>query len=374
MNAVSARPDLPDLAQPRPAGWIGPWLALVWLFFLGQPLAVAWQTRETTAGMVGLVATVVFAAVYMSVWLRFRARRGLLRIEPPVREAVLVLASLLALSVVMTWALGEDGATSVVYLGVAAIIVLRNRFAFAFVLVVGGLAQAIGDLWLGWDNTFALVLSTCAAALGVFGMKAVLGRNLELVRAHQDNARLAVANERNRFSRDLHDILGHSLTVITVKAELASRLVDLDPDRARSELADLERLSREALADVRRAVEGYRELSLSGEVAHARRALAAAGIAAELPSTVGEVPAELHELFAWGLREGVTNVVRHSGADRCAVRLAPDRLEIRDNGHGAEREADQGNGLRGLRERASAFGASVVTESGADGFVLAVQA
>jgi two-component system sensor histidine kinase DesK len=371
---VTADAEPTESAPLRPVGRFGPWLALLWLFFLWQPLSDAWQARDTTAGVVGLLATVVFAAVYMSVWLRFRASRARLLIEPPLREAVLVLAVLLALAVVMTGTLGEEGATSIVYLGVTGIIVLRNPAAIPFVIVVGGLAQAIGDLWLGWDNTFSLVLSTCAAALGVFGMKSMVRRNLELIRAHQENARLAVANERNRFSRDLHDILGHSLTVITVKAQLANRLVELDPERARSELADLERLSREALADVRRAVEGYRELSLSGEVAHARQALAAAGIAADLPTTVGEVPAELHELFAWGVREGVTNVVRHSGADRCAVRVTPVRLEVRDNGHGAAREAAQGNGLRGLRERAAAMGARVVTESRDDGFLLAVDA
>ena len=109
-------------------------------------------------------------------------------------------------------------------------------------------------------------------------------RNIELLSAQQENASLAVENERTRFARDLHDILGHSLTVITVKAELAQRMLDVDPERTRAELADLERLSRDALADVRRAVEGYRELTLPGELARARVALAAAEIEARLPN------------------------------------------------------------------------------------------
>ena len=134
------------------------------------------------------------------------------------------------------------------------------------------------------------------------------------MRAHEKNAELAVENERTRFARDLHDILGHSLTVITVKAELANRLLDVDTERARAELTDLERLSRDALADVRRAVEGYRELTLPGELARARTALAAAEIEAELPNSTDEVPSHLRELFAWTVREGVTNVIRHSGA------------------------------------------------------------
>ena len=135
-----------------------------------------------------------------------------------------------------------------------------------------------------------LVFSIVAASLAVFGIRQMMARNVDLVRAHEKNAELAVENERTRFARDLHDILGHSLTVITVKAELANRLLDVDTERARAELADLERLSRDALADVRRAVEGYRELTLPGELARARTALAAAEIEAELPNSTDEVP------------------------------------------------------------------------------------
>ena len=112
--------------------------------------------------------------------------------------------------------------------------------------------------------------------------------------------------------------------MITVKAELAQRLLDVDPERARAEVADLERLSRDALSDVRRAVEGYRELTLPGELARARTALAAAEIDADLPNSTDEVPSEQRELFAWTVREGVTNVIRHSGAQRCTVRLTSD--------------------------------------------------
>ena len=118
----------------------------------------------------------------------------------------------------------------------------------------------------------------------------MMKRNIDLIRAHEENAELLVENERTRFARDLHDILGHSLTVITVKAELAGRLMDVDPARAKAEVADLERLSRDALADVRRAVEGYRDLTLPGELARARAALEAAEIRADLPNSTDDVP------------------------------------------------------------------------------------
>ena len=182
----------------------------------------------------------------------------------------------------------------------------------------------------------------------MWGVNQLMPRNVDLLRAREENARLAVADERNRFARDLHDILGHSLTVITVKAELANRLLDVDPERARAELADLERLSRDALADVRRAVEGYRDLTLPGELARAREALRAAEIDADLPNSTDEVPSELRELFAWTVREGVTNVIRHSGAPRCTVRLGAAEVEVRDDGAGpARRDARRHTGSTG---------------------------
>ena len=124
--------------------------------------------------------------------------------------------------------------------------------------------------------------------------------------------------------------------MITVKAELAKKLMDVDPERARAEIDDLERLSRDALADVRRAVEGYRELTLPGELARARTALAAAEIEADLPNSTDDVPTDRRELFAWTIREGVTNVIRHSHAQHCTVVLQPDCVEIRDDGVGPD--------------------------------------
>ena len=125
----------------------------------------------------------------------------------------------------------------------------------------------------------------------------------------------------------------------------------------------MERLSRDALVDVRRAVEGYRELTLPGELARARAALGAAQIDADLPNSTDEVPGDLRELFAWTVREGVTNVIRHSGARRCAVRLSATCAEVADDGHGPEAPGLANAGLRGLRERAAVLDATVVTET-----------
>jgi two-component system sensor histidine kinase DesK len=266
--------------------------------------------------------------------------------------------------------LGVTGLASTVYIAVASMMLLRLWWALLVVAVL--FAGSLGlSLVAGWGTQLGLAFAIAAASLAVFGMRTVMSRNVELVVAEQENARLAVDSERNRFARDLHDILGHSLTVITVKAELAQRLIDVDPDRARTELADLERLSRDALADVRRAVTGYRELTLPGELARARAALCAAEIEPMLPQSTEDVPSDLRELFAWTVREGVTNVIRHSGARRCEIVLTPTSAEIRDDGRGPGGWVD-GSGLTGLRERAAAARAAVVTRTLEPGFSLQV--
>jgi two-component system, NarL family, sensor histidine kinase DesK len=341
--------------------------AAIWLFFLVDPLVAAWNARDTVAGVVGGITTVVFGAYYMTIWVRLRRDRSDFTGPPTWSTSLTYLVVLLALAGVMIATLGQAGTASLVYCAVAAVMVYPLRVASVVVLALVGLVFLLHVANPLWRSPISLVFSIFAASLAVFGIRMMMARNIELVRAHQKNAELAVENERTRFARDLHDILGHSLTVITVKAELANRLLDVDTERARAELADLERLSRDALTDVRRAVEGYRELTLPGELARARTALAAAEIEAELPNSTDEVPSHLRELFAWTVREGVTNVIRHSGATRCTVRLGADAAEVVDDGAGpvatggVVEGAHTGSGLVGLRERAAAVGGTVTT-------------
>nr|WP_246306849.1 sensor histidine kinase [Herbiconiux flava] len=185
--------------------------------------------------------------------------------------------------------------------------------------------------------------------------------------------------ERGRVARDIHDILGHSLTVITVKSELAARLLDVDPGRARAEIQDVETIARGALADVRATVSGVRGTTASGELAAARGALDAAGVRAELPSSTDVVPAAQRELVGWVIREGVTNVVRHAGASRCRIRIAEDSVTIDDDGTGPVVTAVGGpsaapsTGLRGLRERVESVGGTLEVGRGElGGFALTV--
>jgi two-component system sensor histidine kinase DesK len=248
---------------------------------------------------------------------------------------------------------------------------LQTRWAWLASVTVA-LAAYAATVWVpDWHRDEGILFGTLVATLAIWGITQSINRNIEVLAVREENSRLALDDERNRFARDLHDILGHSLTVITVKAELANRLIDVDLARARGELEDLERLSRDALSDVRRAVEGYRELTLPGELARARTALSAAEIAADLPNSTDEVPTDRRELFAWTVREGITNVIRHSGASRCTVLLGEHEVEVRDDGRGPA-AAGSGHGLVGLRERAAALGGTVVTQALHPGFSLKV--
>lgn len=348
--------------RPRRIAWL---FSAIWLVFLAEPLQAGWEHRGTWQGWVGMVATLLFAATYVAAfaWVRGRAMH-LGAVRRP--WAAGVLGAMLVLATVMCLTVGESGLAATVYLVVAAVMFLPSRVALAVVLALAAATAVLTSLVPGWTAMPSLLLSIFLAAFAMWGVSQLIRRNIDLSLAREENARLAVQEERNRVARDLHDILGHSLTVITVKSELAGRLIDVDLDRARQELADLERLARDALVDVRRAVEGYRELTLPGELARARAALDAAEIRADLPHSTDMVPGDLRELFAWGVREGVTNVIRHSAATQCTVRLTPDSVEVLDNGRGpwdAEVQERAGNGLRGLQERAAALGATLMTRS-----------
>lgn len=350
---------------------LAPLLSGIWLFFLLEPIGEGWRTRDQLSGVLGILVTVAFGVAYMALWLRSRADRQKLIAHPATRPAVLYVGSLVVLGTLMTLLLGGYGLASTPYIGVACVMVFPFRVAAPAVLalvVIDVALFAAND----WGSSTGLVFGVVAASIAVLGLRMVMERNVELLSAQQENASLAVENERTRFARDLHDILGHSLTVITVKAELAQRMLDVDPERTRAELADLERLSRDALADVRRAVEGYRELTLPGELVRARGALAAAEIEARLPHSADEVPTDLRELFAWTVREGVTNVIRHSGARTCEVVLTPTSAEVRDDGTGDTGSAAPGSGLAGLRERAASVGATVVVHHLSPGYSLEV--
>jgi two-component system, NarL family, sensor histidine kinase DesK len=213
-------------------------------------------------------------------------------------------------------------------------------------------------------------------------------RRIELVEKLRDTraelARMAVADERLRIARDLHDLLGHSLSLITIKAELAGRVIGTDPDRAAREIADLEAVARRSLGEVRAAVTSYRQPSLAGELAAARQMLSAAGMDCRVhaPASI-DLAQDAEGLLAWTVREGTTNVVRHSGARTVTITVTEAdgavTAEVADDGVGPGLEAGpgsgpgqdgsvtQGSGLAGLAERARNAGAEITAGEGPGG-------
>lgn len=226
-----------------------------------------------------------------------------------------------------------------------------------------GTAAALGALILSWRLTgipnWDTVLLLGFVAYVLTGIRQLSRTIAELRRARDEIAELSVAAERARVARDLHDVLGHSLTTITVKTGLARRVLEsgADPGRAVTEMRDAERLSRETLDEIRATVSGYRRASLPAELAGARSALRGAAITAHLPQAADDVREDLREPFAHVLREGVTNVIRHAGATTCEVTLTPTSIEIRNDTTATGAAASTpGTGLAGLAERMDAVG------------------
>lgn len=335
------------------------WLfAAAWMFYLKENLTALRDAPTGWQRDVGLVALAAFAVCYLRVvsWIG-RSRAGW---RLPVHPWV-ALGVLLALTALQVPAAGYHAATCFVFIAAAGIIMLP--FPQGVPLAAALAATSILLSWTvgGWrenGHALAVVLGSAASA----GFRLAGERQNRLRTAEVD---LAVADERTRIAGDLHDILGHSLTVVAIKAELAQRLLDTDVERARAELRDLEALARDALSDVRATALGVRGISLPGEIAAAREALHAANVTAELPGAADDVPTRNRELFAWTLREAVTNVVRHAHATRVTVHLTPTTLEILDNGGGAP-TAGPGQGLAGLRRRAEALGGTFAAGRRAD--------
>ncbi|WP_051864853.1 sensor histidine kinase [Streptomyces griseus] len=233
--------------------------------------------------------------------------------------------------------------------------------------VVAGVVSAYRSGWDAINVAYGTLLSTMVTAAILSLTDAVR----ELRAAREELARRAVEEERLRFSRDLHDLLGHTLSVIVVKSEAARRIAERDLDAALGQIADIESVGRQALTEIREAVTGYREGSMATELERAHSALGAAGVEPVLHRSGPPLGPQAETLLAWVVREAVTNVVRHSTATRCEITVsgAPERvrLTVADNGTGAQdldSRVSGGTGLTGLRERLAAAGGSLTAGPG----------
>src|SRR5579863_2769036 len=231
----------------------------------------------------------------------------------------------------------------------------------ALKLLTAILAVVTLEWWLlhltGWFLFYGGGLSTVIGVGNVYFAQRNRA-NERLRKANEEIEHLAKVAERERIARDLHDVLGHTLSVIILKSELAGKLIDHDPERAKAEIADVEQTSREALADVRSTIRGYRAHSLEAELKQAKATLETAGVIVMSESAEVRLTPAQESVVALVVREAVTNVVRHARARNCHLRLLPVngtcRLEIQDDGTGGGDV--EGNGLRGMRERIEALG------------------
>ncbi|MGO2038012.1 MAG: sensor histidine kinase [Brevibacterium sp.] len=369
----------------RPVNFLSWFFPFFWLVFLFYPLAAAWRLEG--AGRVwGLTLTIVFAAVFYAAMVVGGVGLGAFsrtvrdaRSKPTRRAKIVVnLAIVIMVAITLTAVpvVGEEGLAFLAYISVLIVISVRRVIpgviAAASTMIVAEVAQRSVPGWThDWATTFGISISGFAMVMAL-----VAGDRARAARAaEEENRRLEQEAERLRLSQDVHDVLGHSLTVIALKAQLAAKLQAAGAPETAKHIGEIESLARSALADVRTTVQGTRTISLAQELVAATRALRAADIEVEAPSSVEAVDPELRELFAWSVREGSTNILRHARARHCTITVSTERLEMRNDSSGRRSglaEVGAGSGLRGLSERARSVGASVRTRKTDDGFVLIV--
>jgi two-component system sensor histidine kinase DesK len=342
----------------------------VWLVYLIQPVSNLFGHHHGVAWIAcGLVITVAFCVIYMLVLMYSDSQPRL------GRYGLVAIAVLAALACVVY---GKEWTSLWIYVSAATGLVLAAPPDGQRAATLGVAGVGVCYVFFSWishqDLTTSLIvlLPVLLIGLAMMGFRMQMILMHELAQARGTVAKLAANEERLRLARDMHDLTGQSLSMITLKSELAAkRLAKLpssaERDAALTELGDIGRVSRQTLHDIREAVSGYRRPTLAIEVITAQNALEAAGIGleddAELTLRSGTFDPDAEAVLAWCLREAVTNVIRHSRARHCRIRLTDHpgeiSLEVTDDGHGfahQDPEHPRGSGLRGMSERLSAIG------------------
>ena len=372
---MTARALSPDEARARRTRAVAVGWGIVWAAFM-VPVVRVGLAQGSSGGVWGAVSAIVSCAcLYAACSLSVRRVRQGMTWPSRLSLLLIIIGALTATGAAL--GVGSPGLQLVVFLAVVLAFSLPWQAAIGPIAILSGTLFLVPRMIPSWsaseDAWIALLGAGSACVFGRYIMEQRRVARILEQRTHE----LEINEERNRMARDMHDILGHSLTVIALKTELATRLVDTAPDQVKAELTEVQSLARSALADVRATVNSYRELSLAGELARATNVLTSAGVRADLPLTVEVVDPELRELFAWVVREGVTNVVRHAHASHCKVELTSDSIEVTDDGIGLDSAgAGDGHGLEGLRQRCQDNGADLTIEapSGGSGTVLRASA
>jgi two-component system, NarL family, sensor histidine kinase DesK len=355
-EAQDARPE-PGFAGrvddgPGPAG-IYPWL----LVGIGAVSDVAHGRARPLGASVPLL-TLFAVAIVAAIWCGLRRGRG-------DRTALALLAVLTVDAFVLdAWFGHHMGALFPLVAMACGVVVPWTRRPWPMFAVAVLSVLAAGTAWLSGSSAgdaLTVWYGTLISGVVISVMLVLFGAIRELRETREELARTAVSEERLRFARDLHDLLGHTLSVMVIKAQAVRRLAERDTALVMEQAADIETIGRDALRQVRLAVSGYRGRGLAAEIEGARAALRDAGIEPAVHQEGAPLPEEAGALLGWAVREGVTNVIRHSGAGRCeiAVRAGADSavLSILDDGRGGP--AAEGNGLRGLSERVGGAGGRI---------------
>jgi two-component system sensor histidine kinase DesK len=341
-----------SVIRNREHGW-GPFVWFVYSgFFFIQPVLDHVSLRTWLLDILGFI---VFCFLYF----------GLFLLERP--KGILHILGMLLLGMLF---IPHNGGACGFFIFAAAFVpfvVTRQSTAIAGIISISAIAALECrllhlDPWiLIWAAGFPL---TVGGGNVFFAERNRM--NCKLEKANEEIEHLAKVAERERIARDLHDVLGHTLSVIALKSELASKLMDRDPQRAGNEIREVEQISRQALSDVRDAIRGYRAKGLAAELAQAKTTLETAGLAVQCDAASSvQLPPMQESVLALAVREAVTNVVRHAGARSCRLRLEQQngscRLEIQDDGRGGS--SLEGNGLRGMRERVQMLGGTLERNS-----------
>ncbi len=347
------------LPKDRNLGW-APYAYVIYLAFF-----LVWPTLKPNTSLTEWALTIGTTAVFLVLFFRCYWTVG--------RERLLIIAAITLIAEAwypFNWGAGCFFIYAAAFAGFIAErpVAIWTIAVIEIICVIETVAAHVHPMSSVWPLFFTLVIG------GLNMHQAEVNRsNARLRLAHDEIEHLAKVAERERIARDLHDLLGHTLSLVILKAELASKLADRDLERARSEIRDVERISREALAQVRAAVRGYRSGGLQAELDSAREALTAANVTTSITLAPMQLPAAHEAVLALAIREAATNIVRHAAASHCTIELAEGdgslQLRIRDDGRGGN--APFGSGLSGMQERIESLGGSLARD-GSKGMMLTI--
>ena len=349
---AGARPLTPRAIHRAAVESGGLAFALPPVLFILIPIAFAWWNDPGLEALIATVLLPVYGVLFV-----YATGIGLY----PQRVRLAWFAVCTALVLLLIPVLGANVLFMVMFQAMTHVLLLPWRWAVPTMLAMS-LAVLVLSIVFEVYVAAGLAVMGAVMAWGIgYGVRQqVLQEQLEA--AQRRNAVLAVAAERERIGRDLHDLVGHSLTSLTISAQLARRLVDTDPDAARAQLAHIETTVRQALADVRATASGMQHVRAASEIASARTVLSTVGIQAEVPTALPPLHDDLAELFGYVIREGVTNIVRHSRATRAEIAVDEHSVTVEDDGVGIPQGASR-SGLRGLEARLALAGGRLEVSS-----------